>query len=67
MTTTSISKVVFLSLLDTCDRCPAQAQVLLTTPTGKQLMFCKHDYDTHADGLAFSGCTVTDDRRAALA
>lgn len=47
---------------DRCDRCSAEALVLL----GKretQLMFCGHHYTEHSEALDFTHWTVIEDNR----
>jgi hypothetical protein len=49
MTTTAPS---VLSPDDRCDRCGAQAYVLVRLHTGRDLQFCVHHYTAHSKALA---------------
>ena len=41
-----------LSAADRCDRCGAQAYVLVRLHTGRDLQFCVHHYTAHSKALA---------------
>lgn len=55
-----------LTAKDRCDRCSAQAYVLLSvTGTSSHLLFCGHHYAKVSDNLALS--VIRDDRSRLLA
>lgn len=57
-----------LRVVDRCDRCIAQAMVLLTKPdvTPSELILCKHHYERHEVALITQGFTVLLDDRETL-
>jgi hypothetical protein len=50
-----------LTALDRCDRCPSQAYVRATLPTGMELLFCGHHASEHHDKLVLAGATFHDE------
>ena len=40
-----------LTAADRCDRCGAQAYLLVTLPSGGELLFCAHHARAHEDRL----------------
>ena len=61
---------VILTVADRCDRCGAQAYVLLNVPvpdaSPRELLLCAHDYRQHEFKLAQSGVRVVLDQRHEL-
>jgi hypothetical protein len=59
-----------LSSADRCDRCGAQAYVLLSVfvpdSGNRELLLCAHHYRQHERGLAHSGVRVLLDQRRQL-
>jgi hypothetical protein len=56
-TPTDTAPAAVLSAEDRCDRCEAQAFVLVRLRSGRALQFCVHHYTAHARALA----TVSDE------
>ena len=54
-----------LTARDRCDRCGAQAYVVVTLKTG-DLMFCGHDYAKHETNLTPVAVRVRDERARLL-
>lgn len=50
-----------LNLLDRCDRCGAQAFVLVRGVSG-ELLFCGHHYTKHEDALGNFAFEIIDER-----
>lgn len=66
MTTTPTEPARVLTALDRCDRCGAQAYVLILMPSGFDLLFCGHHAKEHGDALlAKGGSTIIDERSKA--
>jgi hypothetical protein len=61
VTTTPAETAVPLTALDRCDRCPSQAYVRATLPTGMELLFCGHHGHEHHDKLVLAGATFYDE------
>jgi hypothetical protein len=55
-----------LSVTDRCDRCGAQAYVLVRLQSGLDLLFCAHHYAKHADALKPLTAEVVDDSHKLL-
>lgn len=58
-----------LRVADRCDRCIAQAHVVVRVgdaALGQRLYFCGHHFEQHADALMLSGCAVVQDTRQSL-
>lgn len=51
-----------LKAADRCDSCNAQAFVRITLPSGRDLLFCGHDYAQHESALKRAEATVDDQR-----
>ncbi len=49
---TTATALTQLGTQDRCDRCGAQAYVLVRLKTGKDLQFCAHHYTAHSAALA---------------
>lgn len=60
MSTTSTAPAL-LSAEDRCDRCEAQAYVLVRLHSGKALQFCVHHYTAHSAALAAVSQEVVDE------
>ena len=62
--------MMILNADDHCDRCGAQAYVVLTVPISdcgdRELLFCAHHYRQHEGQLAYSGVRVLLDERFSL-
>ncbi len=62
--------VVILTAADRCDRCGAQAYVLLSVfvrdSGNRELLLCAHDYRLHESELMHSGVQVVLDQRRQL-
>ncbi len=48
---TTLTRERSLTTADRCDRCGAQAYMVATLPSGRQLSFCAHHGRIHADKL----------------
>ncbi len=61
---------VILTAADRCDRCGAQAYVLLSVfvrdSGNRELLLCAHDYGLHESQLMHSGVRVVLDQRRQL-
>ncbi|MEO6145191.1 MAG: hypothetical protein ABIP19_14540 [Dermatophilaceae bacterium] len=59
--------MMILNAVDRCDRCGAQAYVLLGVHVpecgDRELLFCAHHYRQHERQLAYSGARVLHDER----
>ena len=51
---------------DRCDRCGAQAYVLVRLKSGNDLQFCAHHYTAHSDALAPFADEVVDESHVLL-
>jgi len=51
-----------LSAADRCDRCGAQAYVRVVLAGGGELLFCRHQFGEHEDGLRRAAIAVDDER-----
>ena len=47
-----------LTAADRCDRCGAAARMLVTLPTGGELLFCGHHGNQHRDRLRELDATI---------
>ena len=61
MTDTLIKQERQLKILDRCDRCGAQAFVLIKMVSG-ELMFCGHHYGQHQKSLDKMAFEIIDER-----
>lgn len=50
-----------LTAADCCDRCGAQAYLLVRLPSGGELYFCNHHGREHEDTLRESGADIVDE------
>lgn len=50
-----------LTSADRCDRCQAQAYVLVRLPSGQALQFCVHHYTAHSKVLADISSEIVDE------
>jgi len=50
-----------LTAADRCDRCGAQAYLLVRLPSGGELYFCAHHGREHEDTLRESGADIVDE------
>jgi hypothetical protein len=58
------TRVRELNAIDRCDRCGAQAYLLVEMPVGAELLFCGHHADEHRGKigeLAEAGATLLDE------
>lgn len=55
-----------LGIKDRCDRCGAQAYVLVMLQTGKDLQFCAHHYAEHAEALKPLAAQIVDESHLLL-
>jgi len=56
-----------LVAVDVCDRCGAQAYVLVTLPSGSELLYCIHHFrEADTAKLAKLGATLNDQSRKLL-
>jgi len=61
MTLVSETSERVLKVIDRCDRCDAQAFVLVSLING-ELMFCGHHYNKYSNSLNKSAYKVVDER-----
>lgn len=52
-----------LNALDRCDRCGAQAYVLVTVNGGFELLFCGHHWREHEDKLKETAVRIVDETK----
>ncbi len=50
-----------LTAADRCDRCSAAARVRAVLPSGSELLFCKHHYNEHREGLEAKGAVLLEE------
>ena len=59
--TSTLTPTTPLTAADRCDRCGAQAYVLVRLASGGQLLFCAHHAREHADALAEVAADIVDE------
>ncbi|MEJ5914218.1 DUF7455 domain-containing protein [Pseudokineococcus sp. 1T1Z-3] len=50
-----------LTAADRCDRCGAQAYLMVKLPSGGELLFCNHHGRAHEESLRASGADIRDE------
>ncbi|MEI7778581.1 MAG: hypothetical protein WCJ42_04030 [Actinomycetes bacterium] len=59
--TSTLTPTTPLTAADRCDRCGAQAYVLVKLTSGGELLFCAHHAREHADALAGIAADIVDE------